>query len=135
MAAPLVAEVDGEAVAGLVLFTFAGRAWYLYGMSRQSHREMMPNYLLQWQAMSLAAQKGCKTYDLWGAPDVFDESDGMWGVFRFKEGMGGQVIRTCGAWDFAVNPIFYSTYTRLLPRLLDILRRRGRALTKREVSL
>ena len=26
------------------------------------------------------------------APDVFDESDSMWGVYRFKEGLGG-----CGA--------------------------------------
>ncbi len=29
-------------------------------------------------------------YDLWGAPDVFDESDSMWGVYRFKEGLGRQ---------------------------------------------
>jgi lipid II:glycine glycyltransferase (peptidoglycan interpeptide bridge formation enzyme) len=135
MATPLIAEVEGEPVAGLMLFHFAQRAWYLYGMSTQASREKMPNYLLQWEAMSLAAQKGCTVYDLWGAPDNFDESDGMWGVFRFKEGMGGEVIRTCGAWDFAASPILYPAYTRLLPRLLDLLRRRGKAQTKREVSL
>jgi peptidoglycan pentaglycine glycine transferase (the first glycine) len=135
MATPLIAEIEGEAVAGLMLFHFAGRAWYFYGMSRQASREKMPNYLLQWEAMNLAACKGCKVYDLWGAPDVFDESDGMWGVFRFKEGIGGEVIRTSGAWDYATSPILYSGYTRLLPRLLDVLRRRGKAQTKREVSL
>jgi lipid II:glycine glycyltransferase (peptidoglycan interpeptide bridge formation enzyme) len=135
LVAPLIAEVEGEAVAGLMLFHFAGRAWYLYGMSRQASREKMPNYLLQWEAMNRAAQMGCKVYDLWGAPDVFDESDGMWGVFRFKEGMGGEVIRTCGAWDYNASPIFYSAYTRLLPRLLEVLRRRGKAQTKREVSV
>ncbi len=135
MATPLVAEVEGQAVAGLVLFHFAGRAWYLYGMSRQFHREMMPNYLLQWQAVQAAASLGCKNYDLWGAPDNFDESDSMWGVFRFKEGMGGRVIRMIGAWDYPVHSWLYSAYTRLLPRLLDILRRRGQAKTKREVSL
>ncbi len=135
MAVPLVAEVEGEALAALVLFHFAGRAWYLYGMSRDLQREKMPNYLLQWQAAQVAAGLGCKSYDLWGAPDVFDESDSMWGVFRFKEGMGGMVIRTIGAWDYPVRPWLYSAYTRLLPRLLDILRRRGQAQTKREVSL
>ncbi len=135
MATPLVAEVEGQAVAGLVLFHFAGRAWYLYGMSRQLHREKMPNHLLQWQAMQLAAGLGCKNYDLWGAPDSFDESDSMWGVFRFKEGMGGKVIKLVGAWDYPVRPWLYSAYTRLLPRLLDVLRRRGQAQTKREVSL
>jgi peptidoglycan pentaglycine glycine transferase (the first glycine) len=135
MATPLVAEADGQVIAGLVLFHFAGRAWYLYGMSRQLHREKMPNYLLQWRAMQVAASLGCRTYDLWGAPDIFDEKDPMWGVFRFKEGMGGRVIRLVGAWDFPVRPWLYSAYTRLLPRLLDILRRRGQAQTQREVSL
>ena len=135
LATPLIAEIEGEPLAGLMMFHFAGRAWYLYGMSREIHRESMPNYLLQWEAMNLAASLGCKTYDLWGAPDIFDESDSMWGVFRFKEGMGGEVIRTIGAWDYPVQPWLYSAYTRLLPRFLDILRRRGRAQTKREVSL
>ncbi len=135
MATPLVAEVDGQVVAGLVLFHFAGRAWYLYGMSRQLHRETMPNYLLQWQAAQAAASLGCKNYDLWGAPDNFDLNDTMWGVYRFKEGMGGRVIRLIGAWDYPVYPWLYSAYTSLLPRLLDILRRRGQAQTKREVSL
>ena len=51
MCVPLLAEVEGEAVAGLVLFAFARKAWYLHGMSRESHREKMPNYLLQWEAM------------------------------------------------------------------------------------
>jgi peptidoglycan pentaglycine glycine transferase (the first glycine) len=135
LATPLIAEVEGEAVAGLMLFHFGARAWYLYGMSRQVHREKMPNYLLQWVAMNRAASLGCKTYDLWGAPDSFDETDSLWGVFRFKEGMGGQVIRTLGAWDYPVLPWVYAAYTRLLPRLLNILRRRGQAQTKREVSL
>lgn len=135
LASPLVAEVDGEAVAGLVLFHFAGRAWYLYGMSRERSREKMPNYLLQWEAMSHAVESGCALYDLWGAPDVFNESDSMWGVFRFKEGMGGKVIRTCGAWDYPVRPWLFRAYTRLLPLLLDFLRQRGKTQTKREVAL
>ncbi len=98
---PLIAEVDGEPVAAIFVFYFAGRAYYVYGMSRNAHREKMPTYLLQWEAMKRARARGCTVYDLWGAPEVFDESDSMWGVYRFKEGLGGQVVRTLGAWDFA----------------------------------
>jgi peptidoglycan pentaglycine glycine transferase (the first glycine) len=134
MATPLIAEIGGEPVSALVLFHFARRAWYLYGMSRDLHRERMPNHLLQWEAMRRAAALGCLSYDLWGAPEVFNESDSMWGVFRFKEGLGGQVVRTPGAWDYPVQPFLYDAYTRILPRLLDFLRRRGRAKTQREVS-
>ena len=134
MAQPLLAEVEGEPVAGLVLFWFAGRAWYLYGMSRDLHREKMPNYLLQWEAMRLAKAQGCQMYDLWGAPDRFDESDSMWGVFRFKEGLGGTVARTPGAWDFPTRPVLYTLYTRILPRLLDLMRRRGQERIRQEVT-
>jgi lipid II:glycine glycyltransferase (peptidoglycan interpeptide bridge formation enzyme) len=126
-AEPLIAEVDGGPVAAVFLFAFAGRAYYVYGMSREAHREKMPTYLLQWEAMKWAKAHGCNVYDLWGAPDKFDESDSMWGVFRFKEGLGGQVIRTLGAWDFAPNPLWYAMYTQLMPKVLDIMRVRGRA--------
>lgn len=129
----LVAEVEGEAVAALVLFVFAGRAWYLYGMSREIHREKMPNYLLQWEAMRLAKLLGCECYDLWGAPDTFDNTDSLAGVFRFKEGLGGKVVRTMGAWDYTPSPLLYRLYTRVLPRMLDILRRRGRDQTRQAV--
>lgn len=128
---PLIAEVDGEPVAGLFLFQFAGRAYYLYGMSRDRHREKMPTYLLQWEAMRRAKSTGCLVYDLWGAPDVFDENEKMWGVFRFKEGLGGQVVRTLGAWDYVPNPVTYGLYTQIIPRLLDVMRARGRAETRR----
>jgi peptidoglycan pentaglycine glycine transferase (the first glycine) len=134
MAQPLIAEVDGEAIAALMLFYFAGRAWYIYGMSRQAHREKMPNHLLQWEAMRRAKALGCSVYDLWGAPDVFDESDSMWGVYRFKEGFGGTVSRTLGAWDFTAHPLLYRLYTQFLPRLLDVMRRRGKAQTRQEVN-
>jgi lipid II:glycine glycyltransferase (peptidoglycan interpeptide bridge formation enzyme) len=67
-ASPLIAEVDGEAVAAIFLFMFGKRAYYVYGMSRNAHREKMPTYLLQWEAMKIAKSKGCDVYDLWGAP-------------------------------------------------------------------
>jgi len=121
---PLIAEVDGESVGALMLFRFAGRAWYLHGMSREMHRKKMPNYLLQWKAMSRAKEKGCTVYDLWGAPEIFDESDSMWGVFRFKRGLGGTVLRTIGAYDYPVRPLLYKLYAQLLPRILEIMRKR-----------
>lgn len=135
MMTPLLAEVEGEVVAGLVLFHFGRSAWYLHGMSRDVHRNLMPTYLLQWEAMRKAQSLGCTRYDLWGAPDVFDESDSMWGVFRFKQGLGGQVICTIGAWDFPARPVFYWLYTRVLPKILDVMRRRGKQRTANSVQM
>jgi lipid II:glycine glycyltransferase (peptidoglycan interpeptide bridge formation enzyme) len=132
---PLVAEFEGKMIAGLILFHFGKCAWYLYGMSTGVNREKMPNYLLQWEAMRVARQQGCTTYDLWGAPDDFNGSDAMAGVFRFKEGLGGVVSRTIGGWDFVVSPIGYTLYEQVLPRIQSILRRNRKKQTQQEVSL
>lgn len=133
-AVPLIAEVDGVPVAAIFQFIFGARAYYLYGMSSGTHREKMPNHLLQWEAIRRAKSAGCTTYDLWGAPEEFVETDSMWGVFRFKEGFAGQVIRTMGAWDFTPSPLLYKLYTQAIPRLLDIMRARGRGQTQQSLG-
>ena len=130
----LIAEVGGEPVAAIFVFYFSGRAYYVYGMSRDKHREKMPAYLLQWEAMKRAKLKGCTVYDLWGAPDIFDASDSMWGVYRFKEGLGGEVVRTLGAYDFTPNKLWYKLYADIMPRVLDVMRSRGKERTKQQMS-
>jgi lipid II:glycine glycyltransferase (peptidoglycan interpeptide bridge formation enzyme) len=131
---PLIAEVENEPVAAIFLFMFAGRAYYVYGMSRSVHREKMPTYLLQWEAMKRAKANGCTAYDLWGAPETFDESDSMWGVYRFKEGLGGDVVRTLGAYDFAPSKLWYKLYAEVMPRLLDVMRSRGKDKVKQRLE-
>ncbi len=130
MLEPLIAEVESEPVAGIMMFRFAERAYYMHGMSRPVHRNKMPTYLLQWEAMRRAKAAGCRIYDLWGAPEVFDESDSMWGVFRFKRGLGGQVVRTLGAYDLPIKPMYHRLYTQVLPKVLGFMRRQGNRRTK-----
>ncbi|GAB4533296.1 MAG: peptidoglycan bridge formation glycyltransferase FemA/FemB family protein [Anaerolineae bacterium] len=119
----LLAEVDGEPVAGLFLFSFEQTAWYMYGASTSRHRNLMPNYLLQWEAIRLAKRLGCTEYDMWGAPDCFDESDPMWGVYHFKTGFGAKTARGIGAFDYAPRPWLYWFYTVAMPRILSLMRR------------
>ena len=135
MAEFLVAEINATVVAGLVLFYFAGKAWYFYGMSSELHREKMPNYLLQWGAMRKVKNLGCRLYDLWGAPDEVNENDSMWGVYKFKLGLGGKFIKTIGAWDFPINPIGYHLYHHLLPRILSIRRKIRQKQIQSEISV
>lgn len=123
LAVPLIAEVDGQPVAGLMLFFFADRSWYLYGMSTNAHREKMPNYLLQWEAIKRSKQMGCRIYDLWGAPDDFNENDSMWGVYRFKKGLGADAVQRIGAFDLPLKKIAYKIFVEFLPRIQLITRR------------
>jgi lipid II:glycine glycyltransferase (peptidoglycan interpeptide bridge formation enzyme) len=134
MAQPFIAEVEGQPVAGLIAYRFSETAYYLYGMSIDKHREKMPNYLLQWEAMRWAKEQGCTRYDLWGAPDEIDKNDPMYGVYRFKDGFGAKFVRTTGAWDLPLRPLLYALYTRAMPIALSLMRRLGRSRTKQAID-
>ncbi len=133
-AAPLIAEVEGEAIAALVVYRFGKTAYYLYGMSRDAHREKMPTYLLQWEAIRWAKRQGCETYDFWGAPHEIGEEDPMYGVYRFKLGFGARVVRTPGAWDYPIRPLVYRLYTNVMPAVLGLMRNSGRARLRAQVQ-
>ena len=79
----------------------------------------MPTYAVQWSAMQWAKGKGCTSYDMWGIPDYSAEEleanfqgrhDGLWGVYRFKRGFGGELKRTVGAADRVYNKLVYRLY-------------------------
>lgn len=123
LAQPLIAEYEGQPIAHVILFHFARKCWYFYGASANHERERMPNYLLQWEAIRWAKAQGYTTYDMWGAPDEFTETDPLWGVYEFKRGFRGVVTRHIGAWDFSPYPPLYSAYTNLWPRVLKWMRR------------
>jgi lipid II:glycine glycyltransferase (peptidoglycan interpeptide bridge formation enzyme) len=115
----LFTEYEGQVLAGLMVFAQGPRAWYLYGASSNEHRDLMPTYLLQWEAMRWARQHGCLEYDLWGVPDADLEeleanftsrSQDLWGVYRFKRGFGGDLRRAAGTWDRVYSPIPYALY-------------------------
>ncbi len=115
----LMAHVEDRPVAGVMVFARGPRAWYLYGASANEERHRMPNHLLQWEAMRWAAERGCQTYDLYGVPDLDQaalevqfrsRSDGLWGVYRFKRGFGGSVVRAPGAFDRVYSPALYRLY-------------------------
>ena len=123
-----IARYQGEPLAGVLPFRFGSTAWYMYGASRNVHRNLMPTYLLQWEAMLWARAHGCTTYDWWGAPDVLDESDPMWGVYRFKAGFAAEFVAQIGAWDYPSLPILYRLYTHLMPRYLAVRHRLHRSM-------
>ncbi len=125
MAEILVAEYAAQPLAALMVFALGKRAYYLYGASTDEERNRMPAYLLQWRAMQWAKQRGCTEYDLWGVPDEDEatleagfetRSDGLWGVYRFKRGFGGQLQRAAQAQDRVYIAPLYWAYLMWMKR-------------------
>jgi len=119
----LLAELAGELLAAVMVFALGGTAWYFYGASARAHSQAQASYGLQWAAIAWAKARGCQRYDMWGLPD-HDEAileaqfrqrrDGLWGVYGFKRGWGGEVRRTLGAWDLPFSRPIYAAYRAAL---------------------
>ena len=114
-----IAESKAEPLAALMVFRQGKEAYYFYGASSNKYRNLMAPYLGQWAAIRWAKERGCTHYDLWGIPDAdaatleaeFQQrQDGLWGVYRFKRGFGGQVTSGLGAYDYVYNPLLYRLY-------------------------
>jgi lipid II:glycine glycyltransferase (peptidoglycan interpeptide bridge formation enzyme) len=112
----LVAKFQDIPLAGLMVFRSGNRSWYFYGASNNLERNRMPTYLIQFEAMKWAKSQGCDIYDLWGIPDEPEEilerdfesrSDGLWGVYRFKRGFGGEIKKSVPAYDRIYQPALY----------------------------
>jgi lipid II:glycine glycyltransferase (peptidoglycan interpeptide bridge formation enzyme) len=118
-AALILATHEGDPLAGIMVFALGSSAWYLYGASSDTKRNLMAAYGVQWAAIQWAKAKDCRWYDMWGIPDADEaaleaqfesRSDGLWGVYGFKRGWGGRVVRSLGAWDHVYNPLLYAAY-------------------------
>jgi lipid II:glycine glycyltransferase (peptidoglycan interpeptide bridge formation enzyme) len=131
----IVVEHQGEALGATLFLTYGPAAYQFYGGSSAAGRQLKPNELLQWHALLEARDLGCQSYDLWGIPDevgssleageapehpprLFDERSAagtMGGVYLFKRGFGGHVVRTVGAFDYVYDPARYWLWARALP--------------------
>ena len=137
----LLAEHASEIIAGILVASFNQEAIYLYGASGQHKRNLMPNHLLQWEAICWAREHGFASYDFWGVPNDLGTmaEDGtygldlpepqphhlgdLWGVYRFKRGFGGHLKLYAGAYDYVYNPVAYFAWEKALPLARRILKR------------
>ena len=110
-----LAEYNGQLLAGIFVGLFAKQAIYLYGASSNEHRNLMPNYLLQWEAIRWAKQQGARQYDFWGIPKTDNEDEALVGVYRFKRGWGGQIVRFVGCYEHVYRPVGMKMVKRFIP--------------------
>lgn len=69
--------------AGIFVFT-SEIAFYYYGASANSQRNLMAPYLLQWTTIEHAKKRGCQIYDFLGVASPGDTNSPLSGVTYFK---------------------------------------------------
>lgn len=109
-----LAYAQEELLAGIFVTRLGHEAIYLYGASSNARRNLMPNYLLQWEAIRWARQNGARVYDFWGIPATDEPDEAMAGVYRFKSGWGGRAISFLGNYQHDYHPRALRLARRLL---------------------
>lgn len=108
-----LATFEGRVLAGNIVLIHGGQAVYLYGASSNEHRNLMAPYALQWAAMRDCRDRGAVEYDLFGIPPTNDPEHPMHGLYRFKNGFGGDRVHRHGAWDQVLEPLPWWLWTKL----------------------
>lgn len=96
---------QGQAIAGAISTQYAGKTCYVYGASDNVYRNVMPNYLVQWEMIKWAVEGGCSVYDFQGVSGVLDESNPLYGLYRFKRGFNGELVELAGEFDIMFKPV------------------------------
>ncbi len=98
-----MAYSDDTPIAGTLAIHYGDKVWYLYGASSNKHRNLMPNYLLQWTMIKWAVECGCRIYDFRGVSGDLSEDNPLYGLYRFKKGFNGDFVEFTGEYDFIFN--------------------------------
>lgn len=115
-------------IAGAIAVFCGIKAWYLYGASSNDHRNLMPNYLLQWTMIRRAMDRGCRVYDFRGVPGNVSEDHPLYGLYRFKKGFSGTFTTFTGLFVHSFLPM-----SGIIVEKLIRLRRRLRSMMKNTV--
>ena len=106
----LMAYYDGKPISGEIPIFYGNKTWYLYGASSNEHRNLMPNYLLQWEMIKMAIARKDDIYDFRGVSGVVDENHPQYGLYRFKKGFGATFTEFIGEIYIPFKPLTYSIY-------------------------
>lgn len=98
---------EGQPIAGTLAIHYGDKVWYLYGASSNEHRNLMPNYLLQWRMIQWAVETGCRIYDFRGVSGDLSEDNPLYGLYKFKKGFGGEFTEFVGEMDLVLNKAVY----------------------------
>jgi lipid II:glycine glycyltransferase (peptidoglycan interpeptide bridge formation enzyme) len=111
-----LAHHDGDLVAATTMVQVGTHAWYSYGASTTTKREVRGSNAVQWQMMRDARDAGAVVYDMRGITDTVAADDPHAGLLQFKVGTGGQAVEYLGEWDLPLKRALYTAFMAWMKR-------------------
>lgn len=107
---------DGVPLAGATMARVGSYAWYSYGASSDHGREARPSNAVQWRIVQDCLADRAEAYDLRGIGGTLDPEHHLFGLLRFKLGLGGEAVEYLGEWDYPINRALHGAFRAYLAR-------------------
>jgi len=107
-------KYKGEVISGAVIIFWQNIGFYHHGasISKYNSNKVPVSYLLQWQAIKEAKNRGCGKYNFWGIAEAEDDKKHPWhGLTLFKKGFGGYRKNYVKTQDLPLSKTYYLTRT------------------------
>tara|TARA_Y100000310_G_scaffold341849_1_gene442447 strand:+ start:3430 stop:4449 length:1020 start_codon:yes stop_codon:yes gene_type:complete len=104
------AKYKGEVAAACFVVFWSGIAFYHHAASLPQYAKLSLPYLLQWEAIKEAKQRGCVLYDFWGYVNPQTQPSHPWaGPTLFKMGFGGNAHEYVKTQDYPLSLQYWPT--------------------------
>lgn len=98
-------------LASWMFFIYSNVLYYPYGGSSDKYKNVQASSLVAWEGIKLGKERGCHTFDMWGAAkDLNDKENSWWGFSNFKIKFGGKYVEYLDSYDFVINNSAYHLF-------------------------
>lgn len=111
-----------EIICSAMIIFWQNIGFYHQGASVSS--KIPVSYLMQWEAIREAKERGCKIYNFWGIAEqgLKNKRHPWWGLTLFKKGFGGQRKEYVKTQDFIISQKYWFNF------IIETIRRKKRGL-------
>jgi len=127
----ILGKYKGEVVSGGVFVFWQKIGFYHHGASSQKYPKIPVSYLMIWEAIREAKNRGCEKFNFWGIAPISSDfelrTSNFWqhpwaGLTLFKMGFGGEKKEYVKTQDFPISKKYWICY------LIEKIRRKKRGL-------
>lgn len=107
----LISKLGTKSLSAWMLLNYESVLYYPYGASSGELKNLCHGNLLGWEAIRYGIDRGCKSFDMWGALDnLNDTSHPWWGFTNFKMKYGGKLVEFMDSYDMVVDKKTYQLF-------------------------
>jgi len=114
-------KYKNQVVSSAIIVFWQNIGFYHHGASLSKYNKIPVSYLLQWEAIKEAKQRGCERYNFWGIAANDNKSHPWAGLSLFKKGFGGYRRDYVQTQDLPLSKV-YSLITRPFEKIRKIKR-------------